>query len=375
MAFIHVVIPVYNAERYLRETVDSVLSQPFQDIDIILVNDGSTDGSAAICDELSAREDCIRVIHQENAGVSAARNAGIESVLSTGVTDGYIAFLDSDDLWCPGVFTSGSVAKHQINDPDIISYSIYGCNSDAARFRILHQNQSETIEFPQKYQMKHLWAGGSFAALLYHVRLFRENPIRFVVGCRHNEDEIFAAKMMFCSRKIQFTDRFLYVYRKNRGSVTSTNKFHLGNATHIPDSWYAAADFTDDCLDIPDDKRASWKTFCINTSAIRCLELIRELSIAGYRYSVIQDCFAPQPYFPIIAKLQTEDLAQWQQDDLRQYNASPESFCRAMRCKGALRQPLQRLLLRLGILAILEPRHYPLTKEDILCRSEVHLPC
>ena len=98
MAFIHVIIPVYNAKKYLREAVRSVLIQPCKDIEIILVNDGSTDGSADLCDELAAEESRISVIHQQNQGVSAARNAGIEKVLERG-TDGYIAFLDADDMW------------------------------------------------------------------------------------------------------------------------------------------------------------------------------------------------------------------------------------------------------------------------------------
>ena len=105
MAFIHVVIPVYNAEAYLRQTVASVLEQPTTDIDIVLVNDGSTDGSAAICDELAAQEKRIRVIHQKNAGVSVARNTGIAYFLDTAADDDYLIFLDSDDIWAPGIFT------------------------------------------------------------------------------------------------------------------------------------------------------------------------------------------------------------------------------------------------------------------------------
>lgn len=95
---LHVIIPVYNVEKYLRQCVESVLSQPLQDLDIVLVDDGSPDNSGVICDELAARDSRISVIHQTNAGVSAARNAGIESVLETAGDADYIAFLDADDI-------------------------------------------------------------------------------------------------------------------------------------------------------------------------------------------------------------------------------------------------------------------------------------
>jgi glycosyltransferase EpsH len=92
MALIHVVIPVYNAKKFLAETVASVLDQPCKDIDIVLVNDGSTDGSLAILEEYARKDDRIKIISQENKGLSEARNCGIEH------TNGeWTMFVDSDD--------------------------------------------------------------------------------------------------------------------------------------------------------------------------------------------------------------------------------------------------------------------------------------
>lgn len=370
MAFIHVIIPVYNAERYLRETVASVLAQPTEEIDIVLVNDGSTDGSASICDELAAKESRIHVIHQKNAGVSAARNAGIEAVLGTGATEGYITFLDSDDLWCPNAFTSEQIASVRGSDPDVIGFSMYGCDALAERYCVLSQYQAGTKEFPQKHQTDFLWINGSFATHLYHIRLFRENPVRFVVGCHHNEDVIFSAKMLFCSRRLRFSDRFLYIYRRNRVSATGRNKYRPDNATHVPDAWYDAADFVDQCEGIPEENRRCWKHFCISTSAIRCLELIRELSSAGYTYSEIRDCFSQKPYLSAIEKLRASELAPWQQPDLEQYRQSPESFCRVIRRKGRLRNPVRKLLLCCGLLEILDRRRYTITEAELLRSNE-----
>ena len=89
-----VIIPVYNVEQYLRECVHSVLSQTYDNYEIILIDDGSLDNSGKICDELAKNNSHIKVIHQENIGLSGARNSGI--VRSTG---DYLIFLDSDDFW------------------------------------------------------------------------------------------------------------------------------------------------------------------------------------------------------------------------------------------------------------------------------------
>ena len=93
MPKVSVVMPVYNGERFLRESLDSVFAQTFQDFEVLCVDDGSTDNSAAVFEQYGVR---IRVLRQKNAGQSAARNAGV--ILAKGQ---YIAFLDQDDLWYP----------------------------------------------------------------------------------------------------------------------------------------------------------------------------------------------------------------------------------------------------------------------------------
>jgi len=87
-----ILVPVYNTEKYLKRCVESLLSQSVKDYEVILVDDGSTDGSGSICDEFARKDSRVRVIHQENAGPSAARLAGIRA--SCGA---YLGFVDSDD--------------------------------------------------------------------------------------------------------------------------------------------------------------------------------------------------------------------------------------------------------------------------------------
>lgn len=93
MKLVSIIIPVYNAEQYIRKCIDSVLSQTYSLVEIILIEDGSTDGSAAICDEYGRKDARVKIIHKLNEGVSVARNVGIEHA-----TGDYVTFLDADDL-------------------------------------------------------------------------------------------------------------------------------------------------------------------------------------------------------------------------------------------------------------------------------------
>ena len=115
---ISVIIPLYNKERQIRATLESVLNQSYTDFEIIVVDDGSTDGSAAIVE--SVQDARLRLIRQENGGVSAARNRGIREARGE-----YVAFLDADDLWDPDFLKT----LHQLSVlyPDS---SVYACNYD-----------------------------------------------------------------------------------------------------------------------------------------------------------------------------------------------------------------------------------------------------
>ena len=92
MPKLSVIVPVYNTEKYLRECIDSILAQTFRDFELILVDDGSTDGSGAICDEYAKQDERIRVIHQENGGITVARKSGVRAARGE-----YVTFVDSDD--------------------------------------------------------------------------------------------------------------------------------------------------------------------------------------------------------------------------------------------------------------------------------------
>lgn len=120
MPKLSVIVPVYNTEKYLRECVDSILAQTFTDFELILVDDGSTDGSGAICDEYAEKDSRIQVIHQENGGVTRARKAG--AILSKG---DYVTYVDSDDWIDPDTYSNmmAHIEKYQA-DIGIFSMTI-----------------------------------------------------------------------------------------------------------------------------------------------------------------------------------------------------------------------------------------------------------
>ena len=90
---VSIIVPVYNAERYLRYCIDSILGQSYVNLEVILVDDGATDNSPTICDEYAAKDSRVVVIHQENGGIAKAQNAGLDAAHG-----GYIAFADNDDI-------------------------------------------------------------------------------------------------------------------------------------------------------------------------------------------------------------------------------------------------------------------------------------
>ena len=113
-ALISVIVPVYNVEKYLPECVESIISQTYGNLEIILVDDGSTDRSGKICDEFAEKDSRIVVIHQKNSGVSAARNRGLDVCKGD-----YISFVDSDDYYCTDLMESAMNALPAFTPPRI----------------------------------------------------------------------------------------------------------------------------------------------------------------------------------------------------------------------------------------------------------------
>lgn len=243
MSKIHVIIPVYNAKRFLREAVDSVLNQPYKDIDIVLVNDGSTDGSDVLCDEIAANEERVSVIHQENGGVSRARNAGIEYTLRNAMDEDYIAFLDADDLWIKNAITADIVQMLQKKDAaDLFAFGGFKSTQNGERFCV-----------PFRYEMQ-LHDGGEhmvwkianhFCSNIYSLKLFRRYQLCFPNGLKYQEDTIFQMQCVFLAEKLQCVDRLLHIYRDFENSAMHKRAAIPSITYYLPviDAWVEAEDF------------------------------------------------------------------------------------------------------------------------------------
>ncbi len=163
---ISVIIPVYNAERYLCGCLDSVLRSEYQDFELILVNDGSTDGSLSICEEYAARDSRVRLISQENRGASAARNRGIDACRGE-----WVVFVDSDDMISPNFL--GLVVRDEYQGQDLLLFDFARSEADLA----------ETVTTPET-----LWFGRArrqelFRSLLLRTQLMEGGNLNFVSPC------------------------------------------------------------------------------------------------------------------------------------------------------------------------------------------------
>ncbi|MBQ9059428.1 MAG: glycosyltransferase family 2 protein, partial [Atopobiaceae bacterium] len=124
-----IIVPVYNAEQYLDECVNSILSQSYQNIELILVDDGSQDSSPQMCDEYSENDCRVIVIHQPNAGTSAARNSGIAHA-----TGEYITFVDNDDFLMTGDCIKKLMERVDSERPDVLMHMNRVFNSATGEF-------------------------------------------------------------------------------------------------------------------------------------------------------------------------------------------------------------------------------------------------
>lgn len=219
---ITVIIPVYNCKKLLEDAVSSVLNQPYKNISIVLVDDGSTDGSSQLCDELAAANSRITALHQKNAGVSAARNAGIEFALASYDCDidrQYLAFLDADDMWTSKFFTDESVSA--LPNTTMIRFQSANCDYNISRYTAAAEVKEGTYEGGESSVRKCL--SSSFGAALYASALFQNHRIRFIVGLKHSEDVLFLRTCAYRAASIAFYNRPLYLYRNNPASCVHTS--------------------------------------------------------------------------------------------------------------------------------------------------------
>ncbi len=209
-----IVVPVYNVRDYLEECVDSILRQTFPDYEVILVDDGSKDGSDKLCDLLAARDPRILVHHQENQGPSGARNAGLK--LAQGQ---YVLFLDSDDFYPQGDFLE-RVFEAAAN-ADIVCFN-YARYTDRLLGNMLNFPEENIIGDALLLELTRRNAYQSSACSKAVKRsLLTDNGIYFEQGIL-SEDIEWSAKVMRCAQSVAIAPECVYAYRVRQGSISKT---------------------------------------------------------------------------------------------------------------------------------------------------------
>lgn len=177
---VSIIIPVYNAEKYLDECVESVLSQTYNDYELILVDDGSTDYSGKICDRYAKADNRIVVIHQQNSGASAARNTGISEAHGE-----YITFVDSDD-WIEPDYIERMV-RHMVPYGYVAAYLVHDNDAPIQSNEIKYLTVEEALI--SVFSCKGI--GGFSVAKMYDCRMIQEKNIRYSEDIGICEDELF----------------------------------------------------------------------------------------------------------------------------------------------------------------------------------------
>ncbi|MBR3802122.1 MAG: glycosyltransferase family 2 protein [Clostridia bacterium] len=219
---VSVIIPVYNVEDYLCECVDSVINQTYKNLEIILVDDGSTDSSGKICDDYAEKDERIRVIHKNNSGPSKTRNVGLEHAKGK-----YIFFLDSDDYIELNALEM-LVQAAETNDADLVFFEAHSFSDDGAEI-----NQGYVVKGNYKAKggyevLTELHNNKDYHCAIYLLfinrQLIIDNTISFLESAYCSEDMLFTYQVYCCAQKAVQCKKALYNRRYRSGSIVTSKK-------------------------------------------------------------------------------------------------------------------------------------------------------
>ena len=221
---VSIIIPVYNVEMYLAECIESVLKQTYQNLEILLIDDGSTDNSGKICDEYAKKDKRIKIIHKENGGVSSARNKGLDIAQGE-----YITFIDADDFVAEN-YVQALYKNLKENDSDLsfCKYSYFKdnnfkpCKEIFPNKIIVNKASKEFLDFLTRFiSYKNNFMGSSCRILSRKENI---GTIRFNQEVKIAEDLLFVLKIILNADSLSFAKECLYFYRVNHQSASYTYK-------------------------------------------------------------------------------------------------------------------------------------------------------
>ena len=220
---ISVIVPIYNTEKYLVECVESLRKQTYSNIEIILVDDGSTDASIEICDEFAEKDSRVKVFHKKNEGVAVARNFGIQQ--SNGQ---YVVIVDSDDV---AVDRMIEVLYTQIKEKDadiaVGNYYIYDESDGNFYYYITDDDYCVEVLSPQELidRQAGAWQWNSSAFIVTVAKLYKKDlfeDVSFTHG-RRFDDEASTHRIFLRSKKTVFINDNIYLYIRRSGSIMGTD--------------------------------------------------------------------------------------------------------------------------------------------------------
>ena len=225
MPFISVIIPVYNVEKYLRQCVNSVLEQKLDDIEIILIDDGSPDGSPAICDEYADKYKEVRVIHKKNGGLSSARNEGILAAKGE-----YLIFMDSDDWWNPEIDVREMLSEvRRYSDVEMFLFTSYDYVEGQGMFK---RNEHCNLKYIRTDSVKNYYEDllnngnleVSACTKIIKKKFLVDHELFFKEGLL-SEDNHWMLRLLRELKFVHILDKELYICRTTRqDSITHTIK-------------------------------------------------------------------------------------------------------------------------------------------------------
>lgn len=253
MKVVSIIIPVYNVEEYIHECVGSVIKQSYRDLEIFLINDGSTDKSGDICKEIANQDNRIIYIEKENGGLSSARNYGLKKA-----TGDFVFFLDSDDYLAPDAIET-LIKEQERSNSDIVSSGFEITKNRAEKKAEKKESTFITGDSSLFFLQK---ISNHACAKLYKKKIFEGI---FYPENQHYEDVATTFKLYDKAQKVSYTENGLYCYRIREGAITRT----ITNQD-INDLWKAYNNIKD-YFSIPDNIQSFYEMTVLYTIYSRLL--------------------------------------------------------------------------------------------------------
>lgn len=214
-----IIMPVFNADKYLNRCIESILAQSYKDFELIIINDGSVDNTKNICEYYSTKDERIKVITKINAGQSAARNDGLKIAKGE-----YIQFVDADD-WLEPCACENLIDNLKDNDVDLVmaSYSFIN-KKNTSKLKFVDEVYEIQDFIPKLYKYFESWAFNVLWNKIYKAEIIKGNKIIFDEKLNYSEDLIFNLKYLSKVRSLKISSCNVYNYNKiNEGSSTKKN--------------------------------------------------------------------------------------------------------------------------------------------------------